>query len=177
MDKDKIRTAVIGAGKMGSIHAKVYSQLPDSELVAVVDADAPRLGGPEPAQGQLVDLDAPVDPVVDQREDRPQDRPGGDDVRCGRHQGDQQHEDHGDAPQPAALLARPCIAARRRRDAVSFGRPGHGFAFRSHYTSGPGRFPSVPAAAAGRYAVSDSTAMTSLGSDRSATVICFCEIA
>jgi len=37
---DKIRTAVIGAGKMGAIHAKVYSQLPDCELVAVVDTDA-----------------------------------------------------------------------------------------------------------------------------------------
>jgi len=36
---DRIRTAVVGAGKMGSIHAKVYSQLPESELVAVVDID------------------------------------------------------------------------------------------------------------------------------------------
>jgi predicted dehydrogenase len=36
---DKIRTAVIGAGKMGEIHAKVYYQLPQSELVAVVDTD------------------------------------------------------------------------------------------------------------------------------------------
>ncbi len=36
----KIKTAVIGAGKMGAIHAKVYSQLPQSELVAVVDIDA-----------------------------------------------------------------------------------------------------------------------------------------
>ena len=36
---DKLRTAVIGAGKMGSIHAKVYSQLPQSQLVAVVDVD------------------------------------------------------------------------------------------------------------------------------------------
>jgi predicted dehydrogenase len=35
----KLRTAVIGAGKMGAIHAKVYSQLPESELVAVVDVD------------------------------------------------------------------------------------------------------------------------------------------
>ena len=34
---NKIRTAVIGAGKMGAIHAKVYNQLPQSELVAVVD--------------------------------------------------------------------------------------------------------------------------------------------
>ncbi len=38
-DREKIRTAVIGAGKMGAIHAKVYSQLPQSELVAVVDVD------------------------------------------------------------------------------------------------------------------------------------------
>ncbi|MBN2588754.1 MAG: Gfo/Idh/MocA family oxidoreductase [Sedimentisphaerales bacterium] len=35
----KIRTAVIGAGKMGGIHAKVYDQLPQSELVAIVDTD------------------------------------------------------------------------------------------------------------------------------------------
>jgi predicted dehydrogenase len=33
----QIRTAVIGAGKMGVIHAKVYDQLPQSQLVAVVD--------------------------------------------------------------------------------------------------------------------------------------------
>ncbi len=38
-DNEKIRTAVIGAGKMGAIHAKVYSQLPQSQLVAVVDVD------------------------------------------------------------------------------------------------------------------------------------------
>ena len=36
----KLRTAVIGAGKMGAIHAKVYNQLAESELVAVVDVDA-----------------------------------------------------------------------------------------------------------------------------------------
>ena len=34
---DKIRTAVVGAGKMGAIHAKVYDSLPQSELAAVVD--------------------------------------------------------------------------------------------------------------------------------------------
>jgi predicted dehydrogenase len=39
MDETRIRTAVIGAGKMGSIHAKVYSQLPNSELVGVADVD------------------------------------------------------------------------------------------------------------------------------------------
>ena len=36
----KIRTGVIGAGKMGAIHTKVYDQLPQSDLVAVVDIDA-----------------------------------------------------------------------------------------------------------------------------------------
>ena len=39
MQNNKIRTAVVGAGKMGAIHAKVYHQLPNSELVAVVDTD------------------------------------------------------------------------------------------------------------------------------------------
>jgi len=39
MQNAKVRTAVIGAGKMGAIHAKVYDQLPQSELVAVVDID------------------------------------------------------------------------------------------------------------------------------------------
>ncbi|OHB67413.1 MAG: hypothetical protein A2Y77_05290 [Planctomycetes bacterium RBG_13_62_9] len=39
MSDSKLRTAVVGAGKMGSIHAKVYSQLPDCQLVAVVDND------------------------------------------------------------------------------------------------------------------------------------------
>jgi predicted dehydrogenase len=39
MQDTKIRTAVIGAGKMGAIHAKVYSSLPQSDLVAVVDTD------------------------------------------------------------------------------------------------------------------------------------------
>ena len=35
----KLRTAVIGAGKMGKIHAKVYSKLDSAELVAVADND------------------------------------------------------------------------------------------------------------------------------------------
>ena len=35
----KIRTAVVGAGKMGAIHAKVYHQLPQSDFVGVVDVD------------------------------------------------------------------------------------------------------------------------------------------
>jgi len=44
----RLRTAVVGAGKMGAIHAKVYDQVPNSEFVAVVDTDpekAQRLAG------------------------------------------------------------------------------------------------------------------------------------
>jgi hypothetical protein len=37
-----LRTAIVGAGKMGKIHAKVYSQLDQAELVAVVDSDPER---------------------------------------------------------------------------------------------------------------------------------------
>ena len=44
MDDSKIRTAVVGAGKMGTIHAKVYGELPESRLVAVVDIDAAKAG-------------------------------------------------------------------------------------------------------------------------------------
>ncbi len=39
MRNNKIRTAVIGAGKMGVIHAKVYHQMPQCDFVAVVDID------------------------------------------------------------------------------------------------------------------------------------------
>ena len=42
MQNAKIRTAVVGAGKMGAIHAKVYDQLPECDFVAVVDIDAER---------------------------------------------------------------------------------------------------------------------------------------
>lgn len=34
----KLKAAVIGAGSMGSRHARVYAELPETELVAVVDA-------------------------------------------------------------------------------------------------------------------------------------------
>jgi len=36
----KLRTAVIGAGKMGGIHSKVYSQISESDFVGVADCDA-----------------------------------------------------------------------------------------------------------------------------------------
>ncbi|MBN1818850.1 MAG: Gfo/Idh/MocA family oxidoreductase [Sedimentisphaerales bacterium] len=38
----RIRAAVIGAGKMGAIHARVYSKIDGCELVAVVDSDRKR---------------------------------------------------------------------------------------------------------------------------------------
>ncbi|AQQ08559.1 putative oxidoreductase YcjS [Sedimentisphaera cyanobacteriorum] len=40
----KLRTAVIGAGKMGSLHTRIYSELELSELVAVADSDASKAG-------------------------------------------------------------------------------------------------------------------------------------
>jgi len=40
MRRMKVRTAIIGAGKMGAIHAKVYHSLGQSDFVAVVDIDA-----------------------------------------------------------------------------------------------------------------------------------------
>ena len=41
MDR-KIKTAVIGVGFFGERHAKIYSELPNARLVAVVDADINR---------------------------------------------------------------------------------------------------------------------------------------
>jgi predicted dehydrogenase len=41
---DRIRTGLVGAGKMGAVHAKVYDQLPQSDFVAVVDIDLGRAG-------------------------------------------------------------------------------------------------------------------------------------
>lgn len=35
----KLRTAVIGAGKMGSLHSRIYSQMDKVELVAIVDGE------------------------------------------------------------------------------------------------------------------------------------------
>jgi predicted dehydrogenase len=40
MQNKIVRTAVIGAGKMGAIHAKVYDQLEQSDFIAVLDTDA-----------------------------------------------------------------------------------------------------------------------------------------
>lgn len=38
----KLRVAVIGAGKMGAHHARTYRELPECELIAVVDRDGDR---------------------------------------------------------------------------------------------------------------------------------------
>jgi len=40
---DRVRVGVIGAGAMGSNHARVFGALPGAELVAVADSDAARL--------------------------------------------------------------------------------------------------------------------------------------
>ena len=39
---DRLKVAVVGAGRLGGLHARVLSGLPDAELVAVVDVDPER---------------------------------------------------------------------------------------------------------------------------------------
>ena len=61
----KLRTAVVGAGKMGAIHSKVYSQLNESELVAVVDIQKDKadiLAGQYGCQA-FTDIEALIDKV------------------------------------------------------------------------------------------------------------------
>jgi predicted dehydrogenase len=56
----RLRTALVGCGKVGSIHAKVLGTLPESEFVAACDADPSRasaMAGPHGARG-YGDLDA-----------------------------------------------------------------------------------------------------------------------
>ena len=40
---DKLKVAVVGVGHLGSIHAKIYKEIKDCELVAVCDTNAARL--------------------------------------------------------------------------------------------------------------------------------------
>jgi predicted dehydrogenase len=40
----KVRTALVGCGKVGDLHARALATLPESEFVAVCDADAARAG-------------------------------------------------------------------------------------------------------------------------------------
>ena len=61
----KLRTAVVGAGKMGAIHSKVYSQLNESELVAIVDVQKDKadiLAGQYGCQA-FTDIEALIDKV------------------------------------------------------------------------------------------------------------------
>jgi predicted dehydrogenase len=41
---EPLRVAVVGAGYLGRIHAKIYSEMPSVELIAVVDSDLARAG-------------------------------------------------------------------------------------------------------------------------------------
>jgi len=60
----KLRAAVVGAGHMGRHHVRVYSQLPQVELVGVVDANLQR--GREMAQQYNCRAFADVSEVLDQ---------------------------------------------------------------------------------------------------------------
>ncbi len=44
LEQSILRVAVVGAGRMGKHHARVYSQLPGCRLVAVIDKDLERAG-------------------------------------------------------------------------------------------------------------------------------------
>ena len=39
---DRLNVAVVGVGRLGSIHARIYAEIPETELVAVVDVDEAR---------------------------------------------------------------------------------------------------------------------------------------
>jgi predicted dehydrogenase len=56
---EKIRTAVIGAGKMGRIHAKVYDKIGTAQLVAVADSDLEKAE----ALAEKFDCEATTDPA------------------------------------------------------------------------------------------------------------------
>ena len=55
----RLRTAVIGAGKMGRIHAKVYHKLDNAELVAIADSDIEKAQ----ALAEKFDCEATADPA------------------------------------------------------------------------------------------------------------------
>ena len=42
MSSEVIRCGVVGVGRMGRHHARIYAQMPEAELVGVVDADVER---------------------------------------------------------------------------------------------------------------------------------------
>ncbi len=44
-DARSLRVAVVGVGRLGRFHARIYSERPDAELVAVVDRDRDRTAG------------------------------------------------------------------------------------------------------------------------------------
>ena len=44
LSMDKVRVGVVGVGHLGSIHAKIYKEIPDCTLAAVCDIDKGRLG-------------------------------------------------------------------------------------------------------------------------------------
>lgn len=60
-----IRTAVVGVGHLGQHHARILAELPDVELVGVVDTDADRAGTIAAARGTRAYTDAAALPDVD----------------------------------------------------------------------------------------------------------------
>ncbi|HHT9119643.1 MAG TPA: Gfo/Idh/MocA family protein [Candidatus Hypogeohydataceae bacterium YC41] len=63
MESRKVKVAVIGVGHLGKEHARIYSQLPDVELVGVVDTDRER--GEQVAQRLKVQFFPEAEEVAD----------------------------------------------------------------------------------------------------------------
>ena len=61
-----LKAAVIGAGHMGRHHARLYAELPDTELVVVVDTDADRAKKLADAHGARADTT--IEPYLDRIE-------------------------------------------------------------------------------------------------------------
>ena len=59
-----LRTAVVGAGHMGQLHARVYDEIPDSRLVAIVDVNAETAR--EVAERYNVAAHDSIAPILDQ---------------------------------------------------------------------------------------------------------------
>lgn len=69
MSARRVKVAVVGCGHMGRHHARIYRELPDAELVAVVDKDGDRAGEVAAKHGvralhSVTDLPADVEAVT-----------------------------------------------------------------------------------------------------------------
>ena len=66
----KLRTALVGCGKVGHSHAAALKSLPESEFVAASDAEVPEAVDGQPGCPRALDrIEDLVDPFVDKEID------------------------------------------------------------------------------------------------------------